>query len=462
MKFLAILRDSLRETLDVKLFYVMVGLSLLVVLLVGSTTYRPLPVQKRIDFINNLINQSIFFQMQANPETQQLDFRLTTEDFQQLGDRPEPWLADYHFFYVFTVGTRGQEDVADDKKRAATDSIKKQIERMLKPEQLEKDLKQFFTDVKVREAPSDNPDVIRFEVTTSKGTTAKSRQEWFHEPRLFFGLVPMPLPLFSLNDIIEFIGDWVVGTGGAAFTLLISIIMTASFLPNMLAKGSVDMLLVKPIHRTTLFIYKFLGGLLFMFLNTVLIMVGIWLGMGIQSGMWINAFLVCIFVFTFEFTMFYSVSALVAVFTRSAIVAILAAMMAWGALILLGWTHWGFIENQRKTAPAEYTSHWAYVGYDVVHTVMPRYKDLDWLTSKMIKEELLKPAPQQAPDPNDRAAAEAARQRQKRLDELYESQLKKLDKDYGSYDWKSSLAVSSLFIVLMIGLACWRFATRDY
>ncbi len=93
---------------------------------------------------------------------------------------------------------------------------------------------------------------------------------------------------------------------------------------------------------------------------------------------------------------------------------------------------------------------------------MPRYKDLDWLTSKMIKEELIKPSRQQSPDPNDPAAVEAARQRQRRLDEVYERQLKKLDKDYGGYDWTSSLTISGLFIVLILGFSCWRFATRDY
>ncbi|HWG45170.1 MAG TPA: ABC transporter permease [Gemmataceae bacterium] len=459
MKFLAILRDSLRETLDVKLFYVMVGLSLLVVLLAASVTYKPVPMKQRIEFENKMVNMMIRGQLQSRPETAPFDFHIDIEDFEQLGDHPEPWLADYRFFYVITVSAPAQDGLPNDQ---LLQSVRDEVKNAIKPEKLEQDLHRIFTEVKVREAPSKDPGQIRLEVTTSNGTTVKTRQEWTHEPRLFFGLVPIPVPVFTLNNIIVFIGDWIVGAGGAAFTLLISIIMTASFLPNMLAKGSVDLLLVKPIHRTTLFIYKFLGGLLFMFLNTVIIMVGIWLGLGIQSGMWINAFLVCIFVFTFEFAMFYAVSALVAVFTRSAIVSIMAAMMTWGALILLGWTHWAFIEQQRKTAPADYTNHWAYVGYDVLHTVLPRYKDLDWLTSKMIKEELIKPSSQQSIDPNDRAAVEAARQRQKRLDEVYENQLKKLDKEYGGYDWKSSLTVSSFFIVLMLGLACWRFATRDY
>ena len=45
MKFLAILKDSLREAIDTKVFYVMVGFSLLVVLFVGSIGYRPVSVE---------------------------------------------------------------------------------------------------------------------------------------------------------------------------------------------------------------------------------------------------------------------------------------------------------------------------------------------------------------------------------------------------------------------------------
>jgi ABC-type transport system involved in multi-copper enzyme maturation permease subunit len=461
MKFFAILRDSLRETLDVKLFYVMVGLSLLVVLFVGSVTYRPVSVQQQIEFIGRILNAGLAAQMASRPETQNMTLRFDFENFQQHGHESEPWLADYSFDYVVTVAPRDPTQTMTPKEREGLAEIKKELHKELNTERLEQQYRQMFTEVKVEEVPSDNPDQVRFHVTTSKGTLIKSRQEWIHEPRLFFGLVPIPIPIFSLNDIINFIGDRVVGTWGAAFTMLISTIITAFFLPNMLAKGTVDLLLSKPIHRTTLFLYKFLGGLLFMFLNTTIIMVGVWLALGIQSGMWINALLLCVFIFTFQFAIFYAVSALIAVLTRSAIVSILAVMMTWGLLVILGWTHWIFIEQQRNGPPST-TKHWAFVGYDVLHTVLPRYKDIDWLTSKMIKEELLRPPHQEPPDPSDHAAVVAYERRQKRLDDVYKTQQEKLQKEYGSYDWTSSLTVSAAFIAVMLGLACWRFATRDY
>src|SRR5262245_58254905 len=41
MKFLAVLKDSLREAVDTKVFYVMVGLSVLVTLLTATMTFTP-------------------------------------------------------------------------------------------------------------------------------------------------------------------------------------------------------------------------------------------------------------------------------------------------------------------------------------------------------------------------------------------------------------------------------------
>ena len=43
MKFLAMLKDSLREAIDAKVFYVMVALSLLLILFVLTTSFKPLP-----------------------------------------------------------------------------------------------------------------------------------------------------------------------------------------------------------------------------------------------------------------------------------------------------------------------------------------------------------------------------------------------------------------------------------
>ena len=73
--------------------------------------------------------------------------------------------------------------------------------------------------------------------------------------------MPLGFQLYILEDfIVNSVGSWVA--------ILVSVVITAFFIPNMLRKGTVDLLIVKPIRRSTLLLYKYVGGLLFILLNT--------------------------------------------------------------------------------------------------------------------------------------------------------------------------------------------------
>ncbi len=444
MKFLAILRDSLRETLDVKLFYFLVALSVLICFVIGTVTYQPVTMERHLRFPMGILNFALRAQMQARPETQGIEVRLDVENIRQTNDAPEPWLGDYEFDYLVSIRADDKAVVPPDKD--LLNLIKKDLRKTISERQLREDLERLFRKVEIRTA-EDDPNEVRYRVKT-EGTLVGTRAGWFHEPALFFGAVPISFPAWTLANYVSFFGNWVVGAGGGAFILLVSTVISASFLPNMLAKGSVDLLLVKPIYRTTLLLYKFVGGLLFVFLNAAVIMVGVWVGLGLQTGLWVNAFLVCVLIYTAQFAIMYSVSAVAAVTTRSAIVAILVSLMLWGFLVVFGWAHWGFNERNRDDPPGP-EQRGAYITYhtlDALHAVLPRWMDLTWLTGKMIEEAVSKPA-----DPSRPEQVKA-----------YEEKLKDIEKRYRSYHWGSSLAVSGAFVAVMLGLACWRFAVKDY
>jgi ABC-type transport system involved in multi-copper enzyme maturation permease subunit len=260
------------------------------------------------------------------------------------------------------------------------------------------------------------------------------------------------LRFFTLGQLVSFIGNEVVSRFGAAVAMMLSCILTAFFIPHMLAKGTIDLLLSKPVNRVTLFIYKFLGGMTFMLVNTTVIMVGVWFGVGIQAGMWINSFLLCIAIFTFQFAIFYSVSALAGVMTRSPLVAIFAVISLWGILTASGYAYWIAIEQyQGQTSAVSLLESGSdrnalETGIEIFHAALPRYKEIDWLTAKIIKRDLILSS-------SDSSTA-AAQQR--------ESELKELDRSTGSYTWTASLGVSAAFILLMVGLSTWWFATRNY
>jgi len=202
----------------------------------------------------------------------------------------------------------------------------------------------------------------------------------------------------------------------------------------MLRKGTIDLLLVKPIHRSTLLIYKYIGGLTFMFLNTLVAVGGIWLVLGIRSGIWSYEFLLSIVVITFFFAVLYSVSTFAGVATRSPIVAILVTCFVWFGLYLVGSSYTG-LENARKQEDIQKSiPSWVFSTVDKLHYVLPRTKDLDLLMTRLLSQANLT-------DMEVRAVR---------------SQLPE------SITWGESLAVCGVFIAVMLGLSCLKFARQDY
>jgi ABC-2 family transporter protein len=468
MKFLALVKDSVREAIDLKVFYVTVVLSAVVSLLVLSLRFRPVPPEEVVE-AHNLWYMNWMLKMK-HPLMAEINLdavkHLNIEDFKRLDQGTEPWTGKYQFTMDLELwdAAPAVEDKLQVGGAKAADEANKPVAaktHKITPQSLQDPLMfayKWVDTFNVRAVPSTDRKHLRFDVETSGNKSGfRTRPEWYHQPALFFGLVELPIRLLKLEQMVRFIGNDVIGGFGAAVTMLLSCIVTAFFIPNMLAKGTVDLLLVKPINRVTLFLYKFLGGTSFMVLNISVVMLGVWGGFGLSSGYWVNAFLLCIPIFTFQFVIFYAASVLAGVLTRSPIVSILTVVSLWGLFTLVGWAQWyaveeykvqnfpsGQFEFEKKTL-AEPPRHWAIDVLDFLHAIMPRYKDLDWLTAKEIKTELIKPPDLSRPD----------------LADNYDFQMK-LKREFGTYTWGPTLAVSSLFIVIVVGLATWWFATRDY
>jgi hypothetical protein len=221
------------------------------------------------------------------------------------------------------------------------------------------------------------------------------------------------------------------GSWGA---VLISVLVTASFVPSMLSRGTLEPLLVKPLARWRLLLYKYLGGLIFIALNATLAVGGVWLVLGLRSGLWCHRLLLLVPLLTFGFAILYAVSVLVGVLTRSPVVSILITCLVWLLLYGVGWAHGYFHqEGDREASQAAAAGPAVVATVDVLHAVLPRTKDLDELTSDLLGSDLLVVLREEPVRP----AATAPR-------------------------WGESLIVSVLFIAVMVGLACLRFSTRDY
>jgi ABC-type transport system involved in multi-copper enzyme maturation permease subunit len=439
MRYFAIFKDSIREAMDTWVFYVMAGLSALLILVVASLSFRPLTVEDDLKQFTGNFNWIMGFAGQGKPMPS-----FEYADFEQTNPGAPPWKGDYRF--TFSVAFPDQEIAKQFQSNPAFSTFG--VKQMLgSPDSFG-----YLDNLEVTKKKTDEMKELSY-LVTSRGTKVENLRGWKHEPSLLFGALPLRFMRGPLGEEVYAVEDVLVNGVGAWVAVLVGIVITAFFIPNMLRKGTIDMLLVKPVRRPALLIFKYLGGLSFMFLNAALAVVGVWLVLGLRSGIWAPGFLLTIFVMTFFFAILYSVSALFGVLTRSPIVSILATVVVWAVLFGVGTAYYRLeihkpkkainpaeamkdpkaLEEAKQASQPRFFPDWVYTTVDVVHFVLPRTGDLNDLTSRLIiKGVLLEDNP--------------------RLVELEKT----------PFTWGESLTVSGIFIAVMMGLACGWFARKDY
>ncbi|MBN1448244.1 MAG: ABC transporter permease subunit [Bacteroidetes bacterium] len=105
--------------------------------------------------------------------------------------------------------------------------------------------------------------------------------------------------------------------------LLLSIFATASIIPNTLEKGSIDLLLSKPVSRNEILFGKFIGSLLIVILNVGYYIIGMWLIFGVRTGFWNTGFLAVTLSITFTFLVLYAPMMVIGISSRSSALTII-------------------------------------------------------------------------------------------------------------------------------------------
>ena len=285
--------------------------------------------------------------------------------------------------------------------------------------------------------PAANPGERVYKITT--GPSAEPRV-WPVKISLGFGAYvdDSPAPLGILLYIIQ---DWIISSVGGLIIILIAVIVTSFFIPNMLRPGSVVMLLSKPINRTTLLLFKYLGGLFFVLILATFVVGGVWLITGIRAGVWAPGVFAVVPLMTLSFSILYAVSTLAAVLTRNSIVSILVTLAFAGLLWAVGKVELVATNHRlRRDAVAELKheepqyGEWAMVSGGLSR-VLPRWRDIDVLTGEAVANSLMTFKQKES----QRASA------QKHLP-----------------TWGGTIGVTALWIFGFLGFACWWFSKKDF
>src|SRR5262245_37456073 len=89
--------------------------------------------------------------------------------------------------------------------------------------------------------------------------------------------------------------------------MFLAVFASAGLIPSVLEPGRIELLLSKPVSRTHLLLGRYLGNLLIVAVNATYLVVGIWLILGLKTGIWNPDFLIAIATTVFLFAVLLAV-----------------------------------------------------------------------------------------------------------------------------------------------------------
>lgn len=146
-------------------------------------------------------------------------------------------------------------------------------------------------------------------------------------------------PSAAHATVIQKTQTFLVEQLAGVFGLVFVIAATAFFVPRMVEKGAADTIFSKPVSRGALLFSRYVAGLLFVAILTTVLVVGMHVGLLLNSGYSDAGFLWAIPVMIYKYAILHAFSLLVAVLTRSSVAAILTTLMffAFNACVHTGW-----------------------------------------------------------------------------------------------------------------------------
>ena len=128
------------------------------------------------------------------------------------------------------------------------------------------------------------------------------------------------------KEIVKMFKMFVVAPlfGGGLFLAIFS---ASGFIPSMLEKGNIDLLLSKPISRMQIILGKYLGGVLIVLANIAYLIITIWILVGLKFDVWSISFLSSILTITFAFATLYALIILIGILTQSSVLAMMISYL---------------------------------------------------------------------------------------------------------------------------------------
>lgn len=154
------------------------------------------------------------------------------------------------------------------------------------------------------------------------------------------------------------------------FAMCLGIFASASFITSLMEKGTVDLLLSKPVPRWMYIMGRYTGAFIIMFLEVAFFVLGMWAVVSLSVGTWNWGFPMSIVHIMLGFAGLYSVVVLVSVLSRSNLLAIIAGFGIFFIAFLLSIGRLGAeIADTGTKGPLGYIA-------DVLYFIFPQTTDM--------------------------------------------------------------------------------------
>lgn len=117
---------------------------------------------------------------------------------------------------------------------------------------------------------------------------------------------------------------------------LLALVSSAGLFPELVSSGTVETLLARPVPRHRLYLFKFLGGIVFTALQVLVFCAASFVVIGLRGDAWEPGIFLAVPVVTLLYSYLFAMCALIGTVTRSGIAALLLTVLFWGFLFTLG------------------------------------------------------------------------------------------------------------------------------
>jgi len=167
--------------------------------------------------------------------------------------------------------------------------------------------------------------------------------------------------------------------------ILMSVFATASLIPRMLEKGTIDLLLSKPISRPALFLSRYAGGLLTASMNLMYLTCGLGAILAWKTGVFNGGFVLSGLLMSLYFACLLAYMVLAGVLLRSTTVSIMITAALFFVSLLVRWPHanrdWPLLITSR---PVRFL---AWLSVETLYYALPRSSDFVQGTAALIRHE---------------------------------------------------------------------------